>query len=122
MQCQFYRSLDRQISIFGLRGKWITVFLYGTGALLLLGIVLGFIISSGVGISVAIGGIFVSFFTCMMLQTTRPAKLIDKWRLSPMMDGKVVRRESVSRIILEDTGYSYYQSKKKEEKASATSG
>lgn len=117
MQCQFYRSLDRQISIFGLRGRWITVFLYGTGALLLLGIVLGFIISSGVGISVAIGGIFVSFFTCMMLQTTRPAKLIDKWRLSPMMDGKVVRRESVSRIILEDPGYGYYQSKKKEEKA-----
>ena len=51
----------------------------------------------------------------MMLQTTRPAKLIDKWRLSPMMDGKIVRRESVSRIILEDPGYGYYQSKKKEE-------
>lgn len=109
MQCEFYRSLDRQISIFGLKGRWIVVCLYGIGALLLIGIFAGIMIGTGVGISIAIGGIFVSFFTCMMLQTTRPAKIIDKWFLSSRMHGDVIRRETCSRIILEDAGYIYYK-------------
>lgn len=111
MLCPYYRSLDRDVSIFGLKGRWITVFLYGTGAFILLGVVAGNIFTSGVGIAIAIGGLFVSFFVCLMLQTTRPAKLIDKWRLSPKMDGKVVRREQLSRIVLSDPGYRYYKSR-----------
>lgn len=85
------------------------MFLYATGFLLVVGIFAGFIFSSGVGISIAIGGLFVSFFACMMLQTTRPARIIDKWMLSKRMSGKVVRRESASRIVLDDPGYLLYK-------------
>lgn len=100
MKTTFYKSLDRPIDIFGLKGKWIAIFLYGTGAMILLGIILGSIMGSSYGIATAIIGAFASFFICLVAQGKVSARRLGKAKLSSKCSVRVVRHETLSRVLL----------------------
>lgn len=100
MKTTFYKSLDRPIDIFGLKGKWITIFLIGTGFMILMGIIIGSIMGSSYGIATAIVGAFASFFGCLIFQGKLPARRINKARLASKCSVRAVRHENLSRILL----------------------
>lgn len=100
MKTTFYKSLDRPIDIFGLKGKWIANFLYGTGGMIFLGIIIGSIMGSSYGIAIALIGAFASFFTCLVLQGKISARRLGKAKLSSKCSVRTVRHETLSRILL----------------------
>lgn len=102
MNKTFYKSLDREINIFGLRGGWVKVFLSICGCALVLALFIGAMTSTGVGFSIVIVGIAGGFITCLVLQQKMPSRQIDKVKIQSRMKGYVVRRETLSRIILPD--------------------
>lgn len=109
MKVNFYKSLDRPIEIFGLKGKWIAIFLYGTGGMILMGIILGSIMGSSYGIATAIIGAFASFFICLLLQGKTSARRLGKARLAPKCSVRAVRHETLSRILLESKAYTEHK-------------
>ena len=46
MRVPFYKSLDREFELFGVKGRWVTMVLLGAGISLALGIIVGNISSS----------------------------------------------------------------------------
>lgn len=102
MKTVFYRSLDRPVDIFGLRGSWISVFLYTLGALLVLAFLVGAFTTVGIGFSVIIIGGIAAFFVYLVLQSKVPSRQIDKVKVSSKLRRAVIRRETISRIILDD--------------------
>ena len=111
----FFKSLDRQVDIIGLKGKWIILFLVCAGASLVVGVSVGFATSSGFGIGTVIFLIVVSFLVCLMIQSGIPARRIDRVLFGKDTRRVVIRRESLSRILLKDEKYQeYLESKKKE--------
>lgn len=102
---QFYRSLDRPMDLFGLKGRWIRTFF------LMLGVscVPGAFLAVSYGISAFIACLFglggIAFFGCLMLQGKTPERRLDKTVLSKRMCVTVRRRENASRILLEDPAY-----------------
>lgn len=101
MRVQFYRALDRPMSIIGLKGGWIKRFLIYAGCALLLGVFIGSAMGSGVGIAVAIIGAFASFFWCLVKQEKISARRLGKEPLKTSMNVLVRRRETLSRILLQ---------------------
>lgn len=102
MNKTFYKSLDREINIFGLRGGWVKIFLIIVGCSLFLALLLGAMTSTGVGFSIFIIGLAGGFISCLVLQQKMPSRQIDKVKIQSKMKGYIVRRETLSRIILED--------------------
>lgn len=50
MYVNFYKSLDRQVDIFGIKGKWVVILIVLLVCSLVIGLVLGFSIRAGIGI------------------------------------------------------------------------
>lgn len=99
MQVNFYKCLDRPVDIFGLKGKWITVFLVMAGASLLIALLLGFTISSRIGIAAAFILVAISFFVCLTTQSKVSYRQIMKIPLRSLTVPYVFRRETLYRIM-----------------------
>lgn len=101
MTVYFCKALDRPVDIFGLKGKWITVFLVIAGACVLLGVIVGFMMTTGMGISVAIIGAILTFVVAYAMQGKTGCRDLEKMPLVAKSKGYVKRRETLCRIILE---------------------
>ena len=104
MRMTFYKSLDRQLVVFGLRGSWIRIFLYCAGGVMLLAFTVGFIMGRAMGYTVAVVGLIVAFFFCLMYQVKLPTRRMDKAFSKGKMRQQVIRRETLSHIVLGDPG------------------
>lgn len=96
----FTKSLDRPVNIFGLKGKWITVFLIVAGASVVLGIITGVAMGSGFGVSVAIIGAVASFMGTYVMQGRISHRDLDKMPVSGRCRCYVRRQETLCRILL----------------------
>lgn len=102
MTKDFYRSLDRPINIFGLKGEWVRYFFYLAGASLVLAFLVGSVSGVGMGFAVFLVGGIGSFFACLIFQGRLPSRCIAKARIRSKMRLRVVRRESLAKILLGD--------------------
>lgn len=102
MRIPFYKSLDREFEIFGIKGRWVYAVLIGAGISVLLGFIVGSVMGSGIGIVTAIVGAAVVFFGAVTFQVKIPSRQIDKALISSKCSGWVIRRETLSRIVLDD--------------------
>ncbi len=102
MIVNFAKSLDRPLEILTLRGRWLMVFIIFAGASVLLGIVAGVVVSSGVGISAAIVLVVLSFLLCLSLQGKTSYRQIARQRASSKVYSHVRYNETISRILLPD--------------------
>lgn len=107
-----YKSLDRPFDFFGLKGKWVVVFLIGTGICVLLGVIIGCTVASSYGIATAIFGAVASFGFCLMKQDSVTERKIGKSMISSKCRQNVVRHEQLSRILLPDANFENSRSKK----------
>lgn len=105
MKRTFYRSLDRTVDIFGLRGAWIRNFLVVLGGLVVLGFLLGSVFGTTVAYSLIIVGGVVDFFVCLFVQSKIPAKRFEKLLVQNKMEQVVIRRETLSRIVYDDPNW-----------------
>lgn len=105
MERPFYRSLDREIQVLGLKGKWLRIFLI----LFALGAVLAFLFgassSTGIGIIVFLIVGVASFLGCLVLQGKMPSRRVDKFKIASKCSLRVVRRESLGRILTRSSVY-----------------
>lgn len=108
MTTPFFKSLDRPVDIFGVKGKWIIVFLVLAGLFVFMALVLGFAVRSGVGISVAIIGILGSFVLCYILQGKVSHRQLSKIRASGKIYPAVVRHRSLCHILLSSGHKSWF--------------
>lgn len=102
MTVYFCKSLDRPIDIFGIKGKWLTIFLVCAGIALVLALIVGFSVSAGIGIATAIISIVGSFFGCMVMQGKISHRQVSKYKASSLLPSHVSRRETIGRILLPD--------------------
>lgn len=105
MRMPFYKSLDREFEIFGIKGRWVTTVLAGAGAAVVLGVIVGSVTSSLIGIAVVVIGIVVVFFGAVTLQVKLPSRQIGKKLVESKVPGWIVRRETLCRIIMDDPMY-----------------
>lgn len=105
MRVPFYKSLDREFELLGIKGMWVYIVLVGAGASVILGFIFGAALGSGIGIAIAVIGFAVCFFGAVMLQVKTPSRQIGKKLISSKVSGWVIRRETLSRILLEDPTY-----------------
>ena len=105
MQRTFFKALDREFEVLGMKGKWVAIFLISVGACIVLAIILGSIFGSTVGVVSAILLVVLSFLVCMLVQARLPSRQIGKAVLSGKVSGWVIRRETLCRILLEDKNY-----------------
>lgn len=120
MRVPFYKSLDREFELFGVKGRWVTMVLLGAGISLALGIIVGNISSSIIGIGTVVVGIVVVFFGVITIQVKVPSRQINKVLLKKKASVWVIRRETLCRILLEDPvseEVRKYLSEKKHERA-----
>lgn len=106
MECEFYKSLDREFEVFGIKGHWVKNFLLIAGAVITLGIILGFVFTSGVAVAFIVVCLGLDFLFCLSMQTKLPSRQVVRTRLSARSEGWVLRRETLCRILLEDPMYS----------------
>ena len=109
MKRTFFRSLDRQMSLFGLRGQWIKIFLISLGAALGVALFAGMLAGMSVGLALFFGTAVISFFTCLIIQGKIPSRRISKVRHSGKMRIYVRRRELLSRILLSDPEFERFK-------------
>lgn len=112
MQVNFYKCLDRPVDIFGIKGKWITIFLVMAGASILIALLLGFTISSRIGIAAAFILVAVSFFICLTTQSKVSYRQIMKLPLRSLTIPYVFRRETLYRIMTVGPNFSRSDGKK----------
>lgn len=99
MRRNFYQSLDRPVDIFGLKGRWIMIFLFVCLGFLFLGIVLGCVFGTAYGLLTVILGVFLSFGVCFYIQLRVPHRRISKYMSSSVMSFDVSRRETLCHIF-----------------------
>lgn len=105
MTTKFYKSLDRKFDFFGLKGKWITISLVAIGSSIVIGIISGFFLSSGLGTFVAIALAVASFVGCLVLQASYSSRDLEKLTTQGKVKYTVVRRETLSRLLLENSEF-----------------
>lgn len=105
MDRTFYKSLDREIDVFGLRGAWLKVFLFVFGGGVIVSLILGSVFGTGIGVAAVIICIACDYFACLSLQVKVPGRQLDKQSLAGKTEGWAIRRETLSRILLEDPMY-----------------
>lgn len=101
MKTTFYRSLDRTINIFGLRGGWVRIYLIALGCSTVVAFFLGVLAGTTAGFAFFIIMLIGLFFLCLVLQQKLPSRLIEKAKIQSKMRQVVVRRETLSRILLD---------------------
>ena len=102
MERPFYRSLDREFQILGLKGQWVKNFLIIAGAGVLFAVMAGLSTSTGIGIVIAILSLAGGFLICLVLQGKVPSRRVNKYKLRAKSFLLVIRRESISRILTSD--------------------
>lgn len=100
-----YKSLDRPMDFFGLKGRWIIVFLACVGIAVLLGIMIGVSVTSAYGIATAILGAIAAFIFCLLRQQTVSDRKIVRYLVSSKCSRDVTRREQLSRILLPEEDF-----------------
>lgn len=105
MICTSYKSLDRPMDFFGLKGRWIVIFLGGAGIAVLLGIIVGVIFTSAYGIATAILGAIAAFVFCLLQQQSVSDRKIARYKASSKCSRAVARREQLSRILLPEDDF-----------------
>lgn len=105
MTVKFYKSLDRTFEFFGLKGKWITISLSAIGVSILIGVVVGQTVGSAIGTFTSIALSVVSFVGCLFIQSEISSRDLDKLTTESQMKFTVVRRETLSRILLQDSRF-----------------
>lgn len=98
MKVRFYQSLDRPVEIFGVKGKWITVFICMSVGFILLGVMVGAVMGTGIGIFIAIMGLFVSFAVALFSQGSVPHRRLRRFVTSSSMRFSVTRRETLCHL------------------------
>lgn len=116
MRMTFYRSLDRPMDLFGLKGRWIRTFLISFGVAAAVGAVLGFALGMGAAIATILGGGAACFFGCVLLQGKTSERQLEKARIESKMERYVIRRENISRTVLRDRAYEEYVRRGRKEK------
>lgn len=106
MEVPFAKCLDRPVDIFGIKGKWITIFLVLAGASIATALALGFIISSGIGISAGIILVVTSFVVCLTRQSKTSYRQVTKAPLRSLVVPYVMRGETLCRILHTDKRFS----------------
>lgn len=101
----FYKSLDREFEIVGIKGRWVKTLLVAVGCIVAFGVLVGGIMGTGMALITILVGVVAAFFTCMILQAKIPSRRLDKAKIADKVPGWVVRRESLARIITEDPRY-----------------
>lgn len=114
MERQFYKSLDRQFEIFGLRGAWVKVALIAAGASFILGLLVGAAFGTGIGLATVAVCVVGAFFGSMTLQSRTPGRQLDKQKVAAKGEGWVLRRETLSRILLKDPHYEEQRRRERE--------
>lgn len=104
MTVLFPKSLDRPVDIFGVRGRWIVILLVLIGAGIVAGIFIGVFYGTGVGICSALVGAVAAVFFCVFAQNVVSHRQVGKVMPSMLIPDVVTRRETLSRILLPDTG------------------
>ncbi len=99
MRRKYYKSLDRPVNVFGLRGEWLKYFGIGCGADLVVAFLIGALMGTGVGMGLFIGLAAVVFFACLVLQAKYPSRRLGKVRLRQKMELRVVRRTALSKAV-----------------------
>lgn len=99
MTVNFYKSLDREFELFGIKGKWVKVVLYGAGLGLALAMIVGSVAGSIVGIITLIIVVALVLFGSMTISVKLPSRQIDKALISSKCESWVVRRETLSIIL-----------------------
>lgn len=102
MQCIFFKSLDRPMDMFGIKGKWIFIFVVLFVAVVLVGILAGSVITSGIGITVVIIGAVVDFVGVTMMQGKLSERNVQKIESTGKIYEAVSRKETLGRILLAD--------------------
>lgn len=101
---KFAKSLDRPVDVFGLRGRWIVIFLCAAGAGVLLSVLLGFVVSSAVGIASAVILVVLAFLACVLLQDQVSYRDVSKYGAMRSLPPCVNQRESLAGILIPDEG------------------
>lgn len=102
MQCIFFKSLDRPMDMFGIKGKWIFIFVVLFVAVVLVGILAGSVTTSGIGITVVIIGAVVDFVGVTMMQGKLSERNVQKIESTGKIYEAVSRKETLGRILLAD--------------------
>ena len=116
MRCLFFKSLDRPMDIFGIKGKWIFIFIVFFVAVILLGLLVGSITSSGIGITAVIIGGVLDFVGVMMMQEKITERNVKKYDSTAEIYNAVSRKETLGRILLPDKNVpsAFYERHKEE--------
>lgn len=102
MQCIFFKSLDRPMDMFGIKGKWIFIFVVLFVAVVLVGVLAGSVTTSGIGITVVIIGAVVDFVGVTMMQGKLSERNVQKIESTGKIYEAVSRKETLGRILLAD--------------------
>ena len=102
MIVNFAKSLDRPVDIFGVKGRWLVIFLAFTGVSVVAAVIMGMAISSGTGIATAIVLVAVSFVMCLVLQGRTSHRQLSKTRASGSIPAYLSRRETVCSVLVRD--------------------
>lgn len=113
MERTFYKSLDREFEVAGIKGTWVKNFLLIAVAVIFFGIFLGFVFTAGVAVAFVVVCLGLDFFLCLSMQTKLPSRQFPRSRLSGRTEGWVLRRETLSRIVLDDPRYEEVQAELK---------
>lgn len=105
MTTSSYKSLDRPFDFFGLKGKWVVIFLIGTGIGILLGIILGVMMTSAIGIATVFLVAVASFVLSLLKQQEISDRKLGRALAAPKCRINVTRREQLSRILLPSDEY-----------------
>ena len=86
------------MDMFGIKGKWIFIFV----ALFLVGVLAGSVTTSGIGITVVIIGAVVDFVGVTMMQGKLSERNVQKIESTGKIYEAVCRKETLGRILLAD--------------------
>ena len=105
MKVTFYKSLDREFEVLGVKGKWVRLVLIGIGTALILSFLFGSVLGTGIGIVIFFAATVLICFAAITFQVKLPSRQIDKALIAKKTIGWVIRRETLSRILLPDKDY-----------------
>ena len=126
MTLQFYKSLDKEMEILGVRGRWIKIIIISAVCAVIFGIIVGSLTSMAVGFISVLVIIVCCVFAVIFIQPRLPSRRIAKTKIASRTSGVVFRRETLCRILLEDPRYQRVkeslEAARKEMKAAAKQG
>ena len=102
MICNFTKSLDRPLELFGIKGKWLILLLAIAGAGAFAGIFVGMIIDTTIGVLVFVSSIFAGFLFVRASQDKASHRQLGKLSLVNKVTPYVYRRETIKSIMYVD--------------------